>query len=63
MGMVYILYGTPNDIERHPFNISRKPYEVWYYYDLNRNFVFQDDNGFGDYRLVTPLFDTRRSDF
>lgn len=63
MGMVYILYGTPNDIERHPFNINSKPYEVWYYYDLNRNFVFQDDNGFGDYKLVTPMFDTRRSDF
>ena len=63
MGMVYILFGTPNDIERHPFDISNKPYEVWYYYDLNRNFVFQDDNGFGDYKLVTPLFDTRRADF
>jgi len=63
MGMVYILFGTPNDIERHPFNINQKPYEVWYYYDINRNFVFQDYNGFGDYKLVTPLFDTRRSDF
>lgn len=63
MGMIYILFGSPNDIERHPFDISQKPYEVWYYYDINRNFVFQDYNGFGDYKLVTPLFDTRRSDF
>jgi len=63
MGMVYILFGSPNDIERHPFEISQKPYEVWYYYDINRNFVFQDNSGFGDFKLVTPLFDTRRSDF
>lgn len=63
MGMVYILFGTPNDIERHPFDMSQKPFEVWYYYDLNRNFVFQDDFGFGDFKLVTPLFDTRRADF
>ncbi len=63
MGMVFILFGHPNDIERHPFDINRKPYEVWYYFDLNRNFVFQDYTGFGEYRLVTPLHDLSRSDF
>ena len=63
MGMVFILFGHPNDIERHPFDISKKPYEVWYYFDLNRNFVFQDYTGFGEYRLVTPLRDLSRSDF
>ncbi len=63
MGMVFILFGHPNDIERHPFDINTKPYEVWYYYDINRNFVFQDYSGFGEYRLVTPLYDLSRSDF
>ena len=63
MGMIFILFGHPNDIERHPFDIDSKPYEVWYYYDINRNFVFQDFSGFGEYRLVTPLYDLRRSDF
>jgi len=63
MGMVFILFGHPNDIERHPFDINRKPYEVWYYFDLNRNFVFQDYSGFGEYRLMTPLHDLSRSDF
>ena len=63
MGMVFILFGHPNDIERHPFDINSKPYEVWYYYDINRNFVFQDFSGFGEYRLVTPLYDLSRSDF
>ncbi len=56
MGMVYIIYGAPSEIERHPFDISSKPYEVWYYYDINRKFIFQDVEGFGEYRLVTPLW-------
>ena len=63
MGMVLILFGHPNEIERHPFDINSKPYEVWYYYDINKNFVFQDYSGFGEYRLVTPLNDLSRSDF
>ena len=63
MGMVFILFGHPNDIERHPFDINSKPYEIWYYYDIDRNFMFQDFSGFGEYRLVTPLYDLSRSDF
>ena len=55
MGMVFILFGPPNDIERHPFELQTKPYEIWYYYELNRTFVFVDETGFGEYRLITPL--------
>lgn len=62
-GMVYILFGNPSDIERHPFDMGEKPYEVWFYYEINKQFVFTDNNGFGEYTLVTPLFDTSRSDF
>ncbi|MEO8169061.1 MAG: GWxTD domain-containing protein, partial [bacterium] len=40
MGMVYILFGTPNNVDRHPFDSDSKPYEIWSYYDLNYNFVF-----------------------
>lgn len=60
MGMVFILFGPPSDIERHPYELSTKPYEVWYYYEINRTFVFVDETGFGDYRLVTPyeLYDS-----
>ena len=54
-GMVYTILGAPNNIDRHPFEYDSKPYEVWEYYDLNRSFVFLDQTGFGDYRLVTPL--------
>lgn len=54
-GMVYILFGAPNDIDRHPFELGSKPYQIWYYFDLNRQFVFMDETGFDDYRLITPL--------
>lgn len=58
MGMVYVIFGLPNNIERHPYEMGTKPYEIWDYYDINRQFVFIDDSGFGDYRLVTPIWDT-----
>jgi len=61
MGMIYVIFGPPSNIERHPFELDSKPYEVWSYYDLNREFVFVDMNGFGDYRLQTPLWDVNRS--
>ncbi len=57
MGMVYVIFGTPSSIERHPYEMGTKPYEIWEYYDINRQFVFVDDSGFGDYRLVTPIWD------
>jgi len=63
MGMVYIIFGPPNDVERQPYNPYANPfgdkqiwsYEIWYYYDLNKRFVFVDYMGFGDYRLANPL--------
>lgn len=59
MGMVYIMYGNPSNIERHPFESDSKPYEIWEYYDIKRRFIFVDDTGFGDYRLTTPIWDDR----
>ena len=57
-GMVFIILGSPDNIERHPFEYYAKPYEVWQYYNLNRSFLFVDNTGFGDYRLdpSTPLY-------
>jgi GWxTD domain-containing protein len=60
-GMVYITFGAPNNIERHPFDVDSKPYEVWTYYEINREFVFVDASGFGDYRLQNPMWDTWRT--
>lgn len=56
-GMVYIRFGPPENVERHPFDMNTKPYEVWYYYQLQREFVFVDETGFGDYRLRYPTTD------
>jgi GWxTD domain-containing protein len=56
MGMVYITLGPPNNVERHPFEYDSKPYEVWDYYDINKSFIFVDETGFGDYRLINPDF-------
>jgi GWxTD domain-containing protein len=55
MGRVYVIFGQPTDVERHPFDIDKKPYEVWSYDDLNRHFLFVDEDGFGDFRLKSPL--------
>ncbi len=59
MGMVYIIYGEPNNIERHPYNEDSKPYEIWDFYSDNKEFIFVDESGFGDYQLVTPIWDNK----
>lgn len=56
MGMIYIVLGPPNNVERHPFDIESKPYEVWDYYEINKRFVFVDQTGFGDYRLLNQQY-------
>ncbi len=61
MGMVYIIFGAPSNVERHPFEIDSKPYEIWTYYEQNREFVFVDATGFGDYRLQNPIWDLWRT--
>lgn len=56
MGLIYITFGPPNNVERHPLAANSVPYEIWDYYDLNRSFIFADQTGFGDYRLMNPDF-------
>ncbi|MBZ0200226.1 MAG: GWxTD domain-containing protein [Ignavibacteriaceae bacterium] len=55
-GMVFIILGPPDNVDRHPFEFNTKPYEIWEYYDLNRQFIFVDETGFDDYRLITPMY-------
>ena len=61
MGMIYIIFGPPSDIERHPFDLETKPHEIWYYHDINKQFVFMDLSGFGEYRLLTTGWESWRS--
>lgn len=58
-GQVMVLFGEPDHVERHPFNFEVKPYEVWYYYQLGRRFIFIDETGVGDYELLVPYWDER----
>ena len=55
MGRIYIKFGHPSEIERHYFDPDAHPYEIWYYYSLGEEFIFVDERGFGEYRLVYPL--------
>jgi GWxTD domain-containing protein len=60
MGMVYILMGPPDDVERTTMPRRQNTYEIWYYYRINQNFVFVDESGFGEFRLQTPFFGFER---
>jgi GWxTD domain-containing protein len=53
MGMVYMVYGPPDDVERHPFDRESQAFQKWYYYKNNRVFLFMD-RGDGEYLLQPP---------
>ena len=55
MGMINIINGQPDEIERHPFDMDTKPYEIWYYYNPRRRFLFIDVRGYGEYLLQYPF--------
>ena len=54
MGRVYLVYGEPSEIERFPSSMQSKPYQIWYYYELEGGsfFIFVDKTGFGTLELV-----------
>ena len=62
-GMVYIIFGPPVSYERRQdyYNPNRV-YERWYYSN-NREFLFVDNNGFGDFRLVDPPAVTEKYEY
>ncbi|MBI87114.1 MAG: hypothetical protein CMG63_03430 [Candidatus Marinimicrobia bacterium] len=55
-GMIYILFGPPDKVDRtNPSMANSTLYQVWSYYKINKQFVFKDQNGFGDFRLESPM--------
>ena len=55
-GMIYILFGPPDQIQRSNANSTNTAmYQSWYYNRLNKQFVFRDQNGFGDFKLDKPF--------
>lgn len=53
-GRVFIIYGAPDDVERHANETDTKPYEIWYYNSIQGGvqFIFGDRTGFSDYILL-----------
>lgn len=49
---IYFQYGEPDYIENFPYEMDKKPYIKWYYYRYNKEFIFVDLRGFGEYVLV-----------
>ncbi|RMI04761.1 MAG: GWxTD domain-containing protein [Calditrichaeota bacterium] len=57
-GRVLLTYGAPDEIERHPSRQETRPYEIWYYNELESGsiFVFADMGSFGDYDLIHSTY-------
>lgn len=53
MGMVYVVLGPPNQVERQSSMGNNIEYRLWQYSN-NRTFLFADKNGFGNFRLERP---------
>lgn len=53
-GQVFIVFGPPDRVERsNPYTYSQAVYEIWYYDEIREKFVFLDEYGFGDFKLVS----------
>ena len=53
MGTVYMIYGHPDEVEKHPFDRDVRAFQRWHYYKENRKFLFID-RGDGEYELQPP---------
>ena len=60
MGMIYIIFGAPDDIERSVLSQVQNTTEIWYYYQIQESFIFIDKDGFGNFRLSTPFLGYKR---
>jgi hypothetical protein len=50
-GRIHIKFGEPEQIVNNAFPIGEAPSIKWYYYRLNRLFIFTDERGYGHYTL------------
>jgi GWxTD domain-containing protein len=53
-GRVYLIYGEPDQRDFFPSEPNVKPYEIWFYNEIEggANFIFGDISGFGGYELL-----------
>ena len=59
-GMIYIIFGAPDDIERTILPQEQNATELWYYFRIQESFTFIDMDGFGQYKLSNPFLGYRR---
>jgi len=64
-GRVYIVYGEPSDEENNPSSLEAKPWLQWNYDNIEGGiyFVFIDETGFGNYRLVHSSAQSEPKDY
>ncbi|MEJ5351249.1 MAG: GWxTD domain-containing protein [Melioribacteraceae bacterium] len=53
-GRVYLIYGEPDQRDFYPSESNMKPYEIWFYNQIEGGvtFIFGDVTGFGNYELL-----------
>ena len=58
-GRVLMVYGLWDKLEDHMHPTADYPYQVWWYYNIRDGvvFVFTDDRGLGNFRLVHSTMD------
>ncbi|MCK9279730.1 MAG: GWxTD domain-containing protein [Melioribacteraceae bacterium] len=50
-GKVFVRFGKPDKIER-VYNGQNSVLEIWKYIDLDKEYIFKDDTGIGNYYLI-----------
>lgn len=58
-GLVFVRFGEPDRVEQHLHEDDADPYEVWYYSQIGKRFVFVDRSGAGNFELLVPIWDER----
>lgn len=51
-GMVYLTLGLPDYVDRSEFARGSNPAQIWVYNSMRLHLLFEDDSGFGDFKLV-----------
>ena len=52
---LHIIWSTDNIYRSQSFNTMRTIHR-WDYSKINKQFIFIDQNGFGDFKLNSPIF-------
>jgi len=51
-GMIFLLYGEPDEIENGKYTSKAAPYLIWHYKKIDKNFTFLDEERTGLFNLI-----------